>query len=137
MKMDRDRNPEKFRIRNRNYRVNLNPLDVKSYNQDYYKKKEGKFWENNIRQRYGLSRSDYESMLQSQDGKCAICRSDNPGPWFRRFLVDHDHLTGCVRGLLCGTCNLAIGYLKDDPEMALKALLYLQSHREGWKPKAA
>lgn len=74
---------------------------------------------------YGLTEDDYLRMFAAQEGKCALCRSDE------LFLcVDHDHITGRVRGLLCQHCNRVLGALKDDPvliEMVLNAaLVYLK-----------
>lgn len=45
-------------------------------------------------------------MVERQDGRCAICRRDV------RLVVDHDHATKAVRGLLCDLCNHAVGYLE-------------------------
>lgn len=81
------------------------------------------------RSRYGISREQYEQMLQQQQGRCAICGdAPNPngsGPSTRRLHVDHDHSTGRVRQLLCSPCNRALGYLKDDPAVVRAALKYL------------
>lgn len=51
---------------------------------------------------YGLGLGDYDRMLASQEGRCAICRAR---PKSKRLAVDHDHKTGAVRGLLCSRCN--------------------------------
>src|SRR5262249_51983207 len=61
--------------------------------------------------RYGLSESDGLRMLQKQNNTCPVC-----GAVFgrgKRFVVDHDHETGVVRGLLCDRCNTALGLLGD------------------------
>jgi hypothetical protein len=72
--------------------------------------------------RYGLSILDYLIMLQDQSCRCAIClhHMDSPN-------VDHDHATGAVRGLLCSPCNRAIGFLRDDPDLARSAVNYLEN----------
>lgn len=73
--------------------------------------------------KYGITIEDYNLMLKKQDFKCAICfegRSDK-----RMLDVDHNHKTGVVRGLLCRSCNLAIGQLKDSVEILKNAVLYL------------
>lgn len=59
--------------------------------------------------KYGLSLEQYEQMLAQQKGRCAVCQ-EVP----RRICVDHDHETGDVRGLLCSSCNTALGLLKED-----------------------
>lgn len=55
-----------------------------------------------IAKTYGITASDYDSLLAAQGGKCAICRAR---PKSKRLAVDHDHKTGAVRGLLCSRCN--------------------------------
>ncbi len=57
--------------------------------------------------KYGLTPADYAFMLHAQDGVCKICLGDNGT---RRLAVDHCHVTGTVRGLLCGSCNTAVGW---------------------------
>jgi len=78
---------------------------------------------------YGVTPDQYESMMLAQDGRCAICRSEDwPGKGNRPH-VDHDHVTGQVRGLLCGKCNVALGNLDDDPARLRAAADYLEAHR--------
>lgn len=79
--------------------------------------------------RYGLTHEMFELILESQGNVCAICGTDEPGNTRgpAAFRVDHDHDTGEVRGLLCNKCNIAIGYLKDDPALLRRALEYLEA----------
>lgn len=72
--------------------------------------------------RYGLTMDDYESILASQKGVCAICGMP---PGRRPLSVDHCHDTGAVRGLLCHSCNTGIGFLKDSVDLLKKAAKYL------------
>ena len=58
-------------------------------------------------------------MLLEQNGLCAVCRLVPP------VALDHDHATLELRGLLCVKCNLAAGYVKDDPGVALRLSEYL------------
>lgn len=74
--------------------------------------------------RYRLTTEDYQGMLDKQKGRCAICGTDDLGK-FRHFCVDHCHETGKVRGLLCHTCNRALGLFKDNSEILRKAVNYL------------
>lgn len=62
-------------------------------------------------------------MFDRQKGLCACC-GDPPGE--KALSVDHDHITGQVRDLLCQRCNPGIGYFQDDPERLQKAIDYLQ-----------
>lgn len=57
----------------------------------------------------------------SQAGKCALCSVDLGDSYNR----DHDHATGMFRGLLCTSCNLGLGYFKDNVEALKKAIVYL------------
>lgn len=74
-----------------------------------------------------MTLADYDAMLLSQDGKCAICGTETSAGK-GRFSVDHDHGTGKIRGLLCNNCNAGIGLLKDDPRVLRYAANYLESH---------
>lgn len=82
-------------------------------------------WGNHLQRKYSITVDEYESMLQSQDGKCAICGAGEPGGRAKRFHVDHDHATGDIRGILCVRCNYMIGYSKDSPEILRKGADYL------------
>jgi hypothetical protein len=71
---------------------------------------------------YGISMADYEAMFERQGGACAICKRTGV-----TLCVDHCHLTGEVRGLLCSQCNSAIGFCSDDPAVLQAAAAYLQA----------
>lgn len=75
---------------------------------------------------YGLSQDGYQALLAAQGFACACCLSDDPGGPVAMFKVDHDHETGRVRGLLCNSCNLAIGMLGDSAAGVRRALAYLE-----------
>lgn len=81
-----------------------------------------------LRTKYGIGSTEYDALLTKQDGKCAICGTTKPktkgGEY---FVVDHCHSTGKVRGLLCVPCNLALGYVQDDPAILRSAITYLSS----------
>jgi DNA-directed RNA polymerase subunit RPC12/RpoP len=72
--------------------------------------------------KYGITEEDFNAMLEKQGYRCAICGSDNDG---RELAIDHDHVTGEVRGLLCTKCNLGLGSFEDDITRLEKAKLYL------------
>jgi Recombination endonuclease VII. len=77
-----------------------------------------------LKRRYGLTLQQYESLLIEQGHKCAVCRREGPNGR-GEFHVDHDHLTGKIRGLLCYNCNRALGLLKDDSEIVQALMAYL------------
>jgi Autographiviridae endonuclease VII len=70
-----------------------------------------------------MSVSEYKGVIARQFGVCAICRREPDAG--RRLHVDHDHDTGRVRGLLCFTCNNALGDFEDDPGRLRAAIGYL------------
>jgi len=81
---------------------------------------------------YDISLKDYEQLFIAQYGLCAICH--HPPTTEKPFLVvDHDHETGMVRGLLCNNCNIAIGLLKDNPSTLQSAIRYLQASRKAYE----
>jgi hypothetical protein len=73
-----------------------------------------------IHYRYGLTRKEYDALLVSQSGRCAICGEAKP------LEVDHNHAGGKVRGLLCHGCNVAVGLINDKSEIAVAMSEYLQ-----------
>lgn len=82
-----------------------------------------------LMRRYGITPEQYDEMLRSQDGRCAICRTDQPGGnGNRTFPVDHDHASGAVRALLCSPCNTAIAFMGEDPARLREAADYLERH---------
>lgn len=85
-----------------------------------------------LKRTYDISLKEYEEIYISQYGLCAIChkpaQEDRPF-----FVVDHDHETGLVRGLLCNNCNIAIGLLNDDPNALRSAVRYLQASRKAYE----
>lgn len=72
---------------------------------------------------YGITPGDFERMLAEQGGACAICKDTN-----RKWCVDHDHVSGKVREILCHGCNTAIGNLGDSPQLVMAAVSYLIKH---------
>lgn len=76
-----------------------------------------------LKRKYGLTLADYQELFEQQNGVCAICARIEEN---RMLAVDHCHdETGRVRGLLCGTCNRALGLFKDSPELLAKAKEYV------------
>lgn len=76
-------------------------------------------------QRHGLTIAEYNEIICSQGGKCAICHSEETAELNGRFCVDHDHKTGKIRGVLCANCNWGIGQFKDNTVLLASAISYL------------
>jgi hypothetical protein len=84
-----------------------------------------------LKEYYGIRIEDFDKMLAEQDNKCAICGSEfstTTGLAAMSACVDHCHKTNKVRGLLCNTCNRAIGFFKEDASILKKAVEYLETH---------
>jgi hypothetical protein len=104
-----------------------NHPDYKSYRKRLYKPEVKRA--HDLMKAYGITIAQYEAMLQTQGGVCAICSGPPASTNGKKhFHVDHDHVTGKVRGLLCGNCNQGIGKFKDDGELLFKAAAYLKAH---------
>lgn len=93
--------------------ANFRPKKLIS-DRDYYERnhdviREQQVW-NRLLLRYGVTREQYENMLEAQNGTCGICKE--PCKTGQRLCVDHDHETGQVRGLLCRACNVHLGVVE-------------------------
>ena len=73
-----------------------------------------------LMRRYGLTSADVDRMVEAQGGLCAICQEREPKH------VDHDHVTGAARGVLCSCCNQALGNARDRPDLLRAAIDYLE-----------
>jgi hypothetical protein len=103
-------NKEKALEHNKNFRRH-NPTKYRAYM---------------LKRKYKLTMEQYQEMLEAQNSGCAICGTLQ-SELDRTLAVDHDHLTGKIRGLLCSLCNSAIGSLKDSPKLCIVAANYLIS----------
>jgi hypothetical protein len=82
--------------------------------------------------RYGLTNDNYYEMWSAQDGLCAICRHPETergkNGAVKLLVVDHDHLRGVVRGLLCSRCNKIVGFSDDSAATLRCAAEYVEKH---------
>ena len=90
------------------------------YSKEHHKKR-GK--NQRLQKTFGITLKEYQQMLEQQNGVCAIC--DNP-PGNKSLGVDHNHITGKIRSLLCVQCNTALGLVKEDIKILHKMICYLQ-----------
>ncbi len=75
-----------------------------------------------LRTLYGLTAEQFRDMLVGQAGRCLICFRVPP----TTLVVDHDHATGAIRGLLCNSCNRLLGIAGDSPRRLDAAARYLR-----------
>ena len=97
--------------------------DPKDRHDDYMGYR-GKMRERHLIKNYGITAKEYEDMFKKQDGLCLICGKHHTES-HKGLYVDHCHDTKVVRGLLCNTCNLAIGLLKHNKTILFNAIKYL------------
>ncbi len=104
-----------------------NKEKMAAYNKEWNKKnKEARAkhsWVYLLKKNYSLTVDQFNAMLATQDGVCAICRGPQEGS--KNFCVDHDHATGRIRGLLCCSCNKGLGHFFDDLENIRRAYIYI------------
>lgn len=95
----------------------------------------------NLKRLYGITPEEYDARREAQQYRCAICErhedelpvdktgrprlDGKPSAAPMKLHVDHDHETNAIRGLLCSSCNSAIGLLQDSVERMTKAIAYL------------
>lgn len=78
--------------------------------------------------KYGLTEDQLMALVETQRGLCAICKDRLKfGIGAGGAVIDHDHTTDKVRGILCTRCNVALGMLKDSPKNAISAAEYLET----------
>jgi|SRR5579859_4904101 len=111
--------------RNKIYK-RVNRDKIREYSKSYTDKT---YRYRHLRRKYNLTVEEYEEALANQGGVCAICGKPETarhryGPI--RLAVDHDHITGEFRGLLCSGCNTGLGKFQDNHELLQKAVEYLK-----------
>lgn len=81
--------------------------------------------------KYGITLEQYTFMLDQQNGVCKICKQPETRKLFGKvvaLLIDHDHNTGKIRGLLCNKCNGMLGLSNDNPDILIAGAEYLVEH---------
>jgi hypothetical protein len=68
---------------------------------------------------YRLTPQEYQKLVDNQNGQCAICKE------ITKLVVDHNHISGEIRGLLCHLCNTGLGLFKDDSNRLKGAIKYM------------
>lgn len=82
--------------------------------------------QDHLKRQYGITEAERDELIASQGGVCCICLAAAPEH------VDHCHKTGRVRGVLCFSCNAALGQFKDRPDAIRRAAAYVEGI--AWKP---
>lgn len=98
-------------------------------NIEYPEKKKRWDTEKQLKKLYNITIEDYNLMFKNQNGLCSIC-GRHQSELVRKLQVDHDHVNGKIRGLLCSRCNVGLGSFKDSIGLFTKAIEYIQKNRE-------
>jgi len=105
-----------------NYKEYYSSTDRKKYVIDYVRNK-----------KYNITTEIYEDIARKQKNLCYICNkpemSKNRNGEIRTLSVDHNHITGKYRKLLCSRCNSAIGYAQEDVKILKRMIVYLTKHK--------
>jgi hypothetical protein len=115
--------PEDEFPRNKNYKDGRHPYCKPCHNargKETYTRLYGGTRHYHLKRRYGISADDFDALVEQQHGVCAICGKEDPEH------VDHDHLTGAVRGILCFNCNGGLGQFRDSTDSLRRAAIYLE-----------
>lgn len=96
----------------------------KNIDNKYRKNNPDKIKDYKLRKKYGITLEEYNKILNQQNSKCSICGT-HQDDLTKNLVVDHDHCTGKIRGLLCDKCNRGLGHFNDDIKLLRKAVNYL------------
>lgn len=120
-------NPEKRKATQRKWRLkNIERINGRNRKLQRTKYRQARAdWRR--KHKYGLTRSEFRTMLGKQEGLCAICTAVLGSG--HKTHIDHDHATGTVRALLCGHCNKGLGSFRDNPALLTGAVAYLRLHQ--------
>jgi hypothetical protein len=108
-----------------------NPEKTKSILTAWNKKNPVKIKTYYLKRMYGLDYESYIRLLEAQNGLCYLC--NKPETQKRRgvtisLAIDHCHVSGKVRKLLCARCNTVIGMIEEDLPLLEKMMKYLKDH---------
>ena len=113
---------KKCQIKHSRQKYYRNHEQSKAYAREWAKNNPERSKYNSIKSKYGLSKFEWDALLEASKGCCGIC-----GEYFgHQLCIDHNHETGTVRGLLCSPCNAALGFFKDNIESLNAAIDYLR-----------
>jgi len=102
--------------------------DHKEQSKKWYKDHKEERKKYHITHQYGLSLQEYNEILLKQNYKCAICGKPLDLENRKHTNIDHDHMTGVIRGILCNYCNSVLGYAFDNPDILQNAQDYILAH---------
>lgn len=118
---DYEKHKDKILAKHRQYRETHRDF-VRQLVNNWSNRNRDKIKDNALKHDFGISYVQYQSLLQFQNGKCAICRK--PNCINIALAVDHNHITRQVRGLLCYRCNRNLTWAEKFQTRALEYLAH-------------
>jgi hypothetical protein len=119
-------NPDKKKEqKRRHYEKHKDRIDQRA--KEWYDNNKDRHTNTALLRKYGVTLEQYNLLRAQQGFCCAIC-NDHEDSVGKKMFVDHDHVTGKIRKLLCTKCNVGIGMLKDNPDIMERAAKYLRDH---------
>lgn len=118
---------KKYRLKNKKVLLEKKALyykknkeKIKKYNKENRYRFVNRDKDFQLKYKYGISLEFYKKMVSEQKDLCLICKEKKP------LVVDHCHISGIVRGLLCAKCNKGLGYFQDKKILLKNAIKYLE-----------
>lgn len=103
--------------------------EISKQHKEYYSTHKAEFRKKRVTYLFGIDDTEYSNMVEKQNNLCAVCgnpETQTRNGVIKRLAIDHNHVTGKVRKLLCNNCNISIGYAKESPEILRKMIEYLE-----------
>lgn len=117
------KNKKHYRQKNKEY-CEKNRDSVRKKRIEWYNKNKSKVRDSKYKNKYGITIEEYNKLLLDQQDKCKIC-GVHKNDLNINLVIDHSHVDGSIRGLLCGKCNSILGFANDDIKIFEKAIEYL------------
>ena len=107
------------------YSIKNNGYDIeksKEYRQNNVEKVKASNRNTKLKKAYGINQEQFLEMSKEQNNKCACCNKE------KKLVVDHCHVSGKIRELLCGPCNTSLGLLNEDINILQNLIKYIRKH---------
>ena len=102
---------------------------ISSYRKVWRVKNLSSIKEQTLVRNFGITLEQYNEMFVEQGGCCAVC-GKHQTELNKALAVDHNHITGKVRQLLCGNCNTSLGLMNEDVILFEKLIKYVNKHQD-------
>jgi hypothetical protein len=117
---------KQYRIENKD-KFKSSPDKRKIVDTKYRNNNSDKIKDYKLRKKYGITLDDYNILFNQQEGKCKICGT-HQDDLDKKLVVDHNHCTNQIRGLLCDKCNRGLGHFNDNINTLQNAIDYLRNN---------